>query len=189
MAGDAVSSTATAAKAKAREEIVQFYVHVAYGNKRMLDGHKLLLSGMQSSPDAPEARSLVDLFITEPAEDGGADCHCYETMVFCGYDTFTHDADILSEDLEPAAAIDESEIAGSGGDENNDGEDDDDQAESDQDDDEEEKSSAEEDGELPGAGVDHFEVHAMVCWQNREGWQIRGEHRPVRVRKGRQDWP
>ena len=152
MAGDAVSSTAAAAKAR-ENEIVQFYVHVAYGNKRMLDGHKLLLSGMQSSPDAPEARSLVDLF-TEPAEDDGADCHCYETMVFCGYDTFTHDADILSEDLEPAATIDESEIAGSGGDENNDGEDDDDQAESDQDDDEEEKSSAEEDGELPGAGVD-----------------------------------
>lgn len=148
MAGDAVTAAAT----KTREEIVQFYVHVAYRNKKMLDGHKLLLSGMQSSPDAPEARSLVDLF-TEPAEDGGGDCHCYETMVFCGYDTFTHDADILSEDLEPAAPINLRNPAGSGTDDNG-GDDDDDQAESDRNDDDEEKSSAEEDGELPVTGVD-----------------------------------
>merc|ERR1719263_2731282 len=101
---------------------------------------------MQSSPDAPEARSLVDLF-TEPAEDGGGDCHCYETMVFCGYDTFTHDADVLSEDLEPAVATKIRDLSGSGTDGNDDEDDDDDRAESDQDDDDEEKTGAEEGGE------------------------------------------
>ena len=149
MAGGAV----TAAAAKTREEIVQFYVHVAYRNKKLLDGHKLLLSGMQSSPDAPEARSLVDLF-TEPAEDGGGDCNCYETMVFCGYDTFTHDADVLSEDLEPAAATKIRDLSGSVTDDNGGGDDDDDddRAESDQDDDAEGKTSAVEGKSF--AGVD-----------------------------------
>jgi len=98
------------------EEDIQFYVHIPYGNKKMLDGHKLLLSGMLSNPDSPSAQSFGDLFIQND-EDGGVDatekstnkegnqendCQCYEKMVFCGYDTFTHDVNVKSADVEPA---------------------------------------------------------------------------------------
>jgi len=94
------------------EEDVQFYVHIPYGNKKLLDGHKLMLSGMLSNPDAPVARSLVDLFVqAEGAANGESgsdnDCQCYEKMVFCGYDVYTHNADILSKDLEPAVDADD----------------------------------------------------------------------------------
>ena len=39
------------------EEGIQFYAHIAYGNKIMLDGHKLLLGGMLSNPDSPPPKS------------------------------------------------------------------------------------------------------------------------------------
>mmetsp|Transcript_37262 Transcript_37262/g.78065 ORF Transcript_37262/g.78065 Transcript_37262/m.78065 type:complete len:847 (+) Transcript_37262:261-2801(+) len=101
------------------EEDIQFYVHIPYGNKKMLDGHKLLLSGMLSNPDSPSARSLIDLFVRkEGGEDGGgengdvggeesADCQCYEKMVFCGYDVYAHDSEVKSRDLEPAVDDDD----------------------------------------------------------------------------------
>ena len=92
------------------EEDIQFYVHISYGNKKMLDGHKLLLSGMMSSPDSPPAQSLIDLFVrkagADDAEGGNGsnnDCQCYKKMVFCGYDVYTHASDVQSRDLEPAA--------------------------------------------------------------------------------------
>ncbi len=92
------------------EERIQFYSHISYGNKKMLDGHKLLLSGMLSDPDSPAAMSFVDLFVDEEGTGGSsssssADCQCYEKMVFCGYDVYTHDVDVLSEDLEPAYIV------------------------------------------------------------------------------------
>lgn len=86
------------------EEDVQFYVHIPYGNKKMLDGHRLLLSGMLSNPDSPAAKSLIELFVQKEAADrsGSADCQCYERMVFCGYDVYTHSTDVKSEDVELA---------------------------------------------------------------------------------------
>ena len=101
------------------EEDIQFYVHIPYGNKKMLDGHKLLLSGMLSNPDSPSAQSFGDLFVQSYDEEADNesdvekstnkegkkkenDCQCYEKMVFCGYDTFTHDVNVMSADLEPA---------------------------------------------------------------------------------------
>ncbi|KAL7542693.1 hypothetical protein ACHAXR_012002 [Thalassiosira sp. AJA248-18] len=86
------------------KEDIQFYVHIPYGNKAMLDGHKLLLSGMLSNPESPAAKSLVDLFVQDGAtNDSSPDCQCYEKMVFCGYDVYTHPANILSKDLDPAS--------------------------------------------------------------------------------------
>ena len=96
------------------DERIQFYAHISYGNKKMLDGHKLLLSGMLSDPESPVAKSFIDLF-TDEEDTGGssssssrsssADCQCYEKMVFCGYDVYTHDVNVLSEDLEPANIV------------------------------------------------------------------------------------
>eukprot|EP00571_Detonula_confervacea_P004960 CAMPEP_0172322110 /NCGR_PEP_ID=MMETSP1058-20130122/45032_1 /TAXON_ID=83371 /ORGANISM="Detonula confervacea, Strain CCMP 353" /LENGTH=811 /DNA_ID=CAMNT_0013037759 /DNA_START=151 /DNA_END=2583 /DNA_ORIENTATION=+ len=94
------------------EQDIQFYVHIPYGNKIFLDGHKLLLSGMLSNPDSPAAKSFVDLFVQEEEEAAAGDvssssssdndCQCYEKMVFCGYDVYTHKTNVLSKDLEPA---------------------------------------------------------------------------------------
>ena len=77
------------------EERIQFYVHVAYGNKRMLDGHSLLLSGMLSDPSSPVPLSLRDVFV----EGGKDECECYEKMVLCGYDVYTHDVRLDSVDI------------------------------------------------------------------------------------------
>ncbi|KAL7541964.1 hypothetical protein ACHAXR_011389 [Thalassiosira sp. AJA248-18] len=83
---------------------MQFYVHIPYGNKKLLDGHKLLLSGMLSDPESPAAKSLVDLFVQDGAANAiSSDCQCYEKMVFCGYDVYTHPANVLSKDLESAS--------------------------------------------------------------------------------------
>jgi hypothetical protein len=92
------------------EEDIQFYVHIAYGNKQMVDGHKLLLSGMLSNPDSPPPKSFLDLFVLE--EEGkhdNGDCQCYGKMVFCGYNVYTHDNDVLSKDMEPAVHVGDSE--------------------------------------------------------------------------------
>ena len=92
------------------EEDIQFYVHIAYGNKQMVDGHKLLLSGMLSNPDSPPPKSFLDLFVLEEEgkhDDG--DCQCYGKMVFCGYNVYTHDNDVLSKDMEPAVHVGDSE--------------------------------------------------------------------------------
>jgi hypothetical protein len=91
------------------EEDIQFYVHIAYGNKRMVDGHKLLLSGMLSNPDSLPPKSLLDLFVQEEGKHDDGDCQCYEKMVFCGYNVYTHDNDVLSKDLEPADHVGSSE--------------------------------------------------------------------------------
>ena len=79
------------------EERIQFYVHIAYGNKRMLDGHALLLSGMLSDPSSPEPMSLRDVFVEQEGDKD--ECKCYEKMVFCGYDVYTHDALVDSADI------------------------------------------------------------------------------------------
>ena len=117
------------------DELIQFYVHIPYGNKKMLDGHKLLLSGMLSNPHSPLAKSFVDLFVDMQNDDdvdhkenndddhkenddgsnknsgSSGSCQCYEKMVFCGYDTFTHDVNEQSEDLEPAAKDDDDNVS------------------------------------------------------------------------------
>ncbi|KAL3766502.1 LOW QUALITY PROTEIN: hypothetical protein ACHAW5_001171 [Stephanodiscus triporus] len=91
------------------EEVIQFYVHIPYGNKNVLDGHKLLLSGMLSNPDSPSPKSFLDLFVREEGKHDDDDCQCYEKMVFCGYDVYTHENNVLSKDLEPAVDSDFSE--------------------------------------------------------------------------------
>ena len=93
------------------EEDIQFYVHIPYSNKKMLDGHRLLLSGMLSNPESPSPKSLVDLFVQDEAVDdnnsGEGDCQCYQKMVFCGYDIYTHPSNLLSKDLESATDDDD----------------------------------------------------------------------------------
>lgn len=77
-------------------EETQYYVHIAYETKKLLDGHKLMLSGMNpitnlKNDDSPSssirwAKSALDLF--EPAEEGS--CRCFQKLVFCGYNvTYT----------------------------------------------------------------------------------------------------
>ena len=98
------------------DEIIQFYAHIPYGNKKMLDGHKLLLSGMLSDPDSPSAKSFVDLFVQEEGMERNSsssssssdNCQCYEKMVFCGYDVYTHDVNVLSKDVESANIVTDS---------------------------------------------------------------------------------
>ncbi|KAL3816881.1 hypothetical protein ACHAXA_006957, partial [Cyclostephanos tholiformis] len=90
------------------EEDIQFYAHIAYGNKIMLDGHKLLLSGMLSNPDSPPPKSFLDLFVPTGVEHDSDDCQCYDKMVFCGYDVYTHHNNVLSKDLEPAVDVEDS---------------------------------------------------------------------------------
>jgi hypothetical protein len=79
------------------QDETQYYVHIAYENKKMLDAHKLMLSGMH--PLRPTgnnavhpnssirwAKSAVDLM--EPEHDGV--CQCYSKLIFCGYNvTYT----------------------------------------------------------------------------------------------------
>ena len=68
----------------------QYYVHLAYENKKLLDAHKLMLSGMHplsSHLNTKEenirwAKSAID--IVHPEHD--ASCQCYSKLVFCGYD-------------------------------------------------------------------------------------------------------
>ncbi|EJK62878.1 hypothetical protein THAOC_16495 [Thalassiosira oceanica] len=94
------------------EEQIQFYVHVAYGNKRMLDGHALLLSGMLSDPSSPEPMSLRDVFVEQ---DGDKDeCKCYEKMVFCGYDVYTHTALVDSADIGEGSGNNPADTTGHG---------------------------------------------------------------------------
>ena len=74
------------------EQDIQFYVHIAYGNKKILDGHKLFLSGMLTSDKAKTATSFAELFKhKEKQNDGGNEmntCQCFKKMVFCGYDIY-----------------------------------------------------------------------------------------------------
>ncbi|KAL7532129.1 hypothetical protein ACHAWF_004017 [Thalassiosira exigua] len=147
--GDAINNNKR--KRRPWEEDVQFYVHVPYGNKKMLDGHRLLLGGMQSDPAAPVARSFVDLFrFPAPETDGKGvasdeeDCRCYEKMVFCGYDVFAHPTDVRSEDLEEYESEDERKGGGEGGEDENDndgGDDNDDNDNEDEDNDDEDNDN------------------------------------------------
>ena len=72
------------------EQYVQFYVHLSHGDQKFYDGHKLLLSGMLSGENAPEVKSMLDVFDAS-ADDEAGDCECFETMVFCGYDVYAND--------------------------------------------------------------------------------------------------
>lgn len=69
---------------------IQYYVHVAYENKKILDGHKLLLSGMhrvkrkdpgQTTTAVKWAKSALEL--VQPNDEHG--CQCFSKLVFCGY--------------------------------------------------------------------------------------------------------
>ena len=99
------------------EDNIQFYIHIAYGNKNMLDGHVLLLNGLLSN-NTTTPLSFLDLFVNnikvdddleEEEEEGDDniddenddDCQCYQKMVFCGYDVYMHDNNIQSKDIEP----------------------------------------------------------------------------------------
>ena len=118
------SSTSSSTPLLPWEEDIQFYIHIPLKGKQVLDGHKLLTAGMLANPNAGMPKSFLDLFQqpsnddTEDEEegskeegDGGAadnatnnnnedECQCYRKMVFCGYDTFTHDEQVLSEDID-----------------------------------------------------------------------------------------
>ena len=98
------------------EDNIQFYIHLAYGNKNILDGHVLLLNGLLSN-NTTTPLSFLDLFVDnikvdddlEEEEEGDDniddenddDCQCYQKMVFCGYDVYMHDNNIQSKDIEP----------------------------------------------------------------------------------------
>ncbi|KAL3779820.1 hypothetical protein HJC23_002031 [Cyclotella cryptica] len=90
------------------EQDIQFYVHTMHGNQKLLDGHKLLLSGMLSKEKSAEVLSMVDMFSLdhyaatsagknaeggEPEEDAfmSKDCECFEKVVFCGYDIYVNE--------------------------------------------------------------------------------------------------
>jgi hypothetical protein len=100
------------------EEDIQFYIHLAYGNKNMLDGHVLLLNGILSNNITTTPLSFLDLFVNTKNndddevdegdnhdnisnDDDDDDCQCYQKMVFCGYDVYMHDNNIQSKDIEP----------------------------------------------------------------------------------------
>ena len=72
------------------EQNIQLYVHFSHGDQKLYDGHKLLLSGMLSTEDAPEVKSMLDLFDVS-SDHGEGDCECFEKTVFCGYDVYVND--------------------------------------------------------------------------------------------------
>jgi len=82
------------------EQDIQFLVHLTYGNKQLLDGHKLLLSGLSTSKKARDTMSFADVF-RPPNQDvisigGGASattCKCYQKMTFCGYGVYIQPMD------------------------------------------------------------------------------------------------
>jgi len=85
------------------EQDIQFYVHLAFSNKKMLDAHKLLLSSLLTSPESKDVKSFLDLFEEKERDvtsqtGNDAECQCYEKMVFCGYDVYTQDGDGDSSD-------------------------------------------------------------------------------------------
>jgi len=82
------------------EQDIQFYVHLAFLNKKLLDGHKLLLGSMLTSPEANDVKSFLDLFVEQDEDvsenNDGDECQCYEKMVFCGYDVYIQNGDFDS---------------------------------------------------------------------------------------------
>lgn len=101
------------------EQDIQFYIHIPLKNKQVLDGHKILTAGMLSNPNTGMAIPLLDLFqpTTPPTpvgedrngqdRDDEDDCQCYRKMVFCGYDTYTHDEQVNSEDIDTVEDYDD----------------------------------------------------------------------------------
>lgn len=112
------------------DQDIQFYIHIPLKGKQVLDGHKLLTSGMLSNPNSGMPMSFLDLFLPKkqtlqqqelpPEEErqqqqqqdeevqqssnkdkeDDDDCLCYRKMVFCGYDVYTHDEQMNSEDID-----------------------------------------------------------------------------------------
>jgi hypothetical protein len=76
-------------------EHIQFYVHIPFLNKKMLDAHQLFLSGMIPYYDNEHsgerrnyslfrlAKSAVDLVKPQQRQ-----CQCYKKVVFCGYNVY-----------------------------------------------------------------------------------------------------
>ena len=70
-------------------EETQYYVHIPYENKaKLLDAHKLFLSGLQRQHNASRpirwAKEAVDLL--RPESD--SNCECFKRVVFCGYSIY-----------------------------------------------------------------------------------------------------
>lgn len=67
-------------------ENTQYYVHITMTDKKLLDAHKLFLTGMHelNTTQYMWTKSAGDLVL--PENDNG--CQCYEKIVFCGYDTY-----------------------------------------------------------------------------------------------------
>ena len=80
------------------EQDIQFYIHIPLQGKEVLDGHKLFTAGMLANSNAGMPMSFLDLF--QPPENVEDDCQCYRKMVFCGYDVYTHDEQVNSEDID-----------------------------------------------------------------------------------------
>lgn len=102
------------------EQDIQFYIHIPLKNKQVLDGHKLLTAGMLSNPNTGMAVPFLDLFQPPPLpkeedegqdgqihDDDDDDCQCYRKMVFCGYDVYTHDEEVNSEDIDTVEEYDD----------------------------------------------------------------------------------
>jgi len=73
------------------EEDMQFYIHLGYFNKKLLDGHQLFLSGLQILRRQQYASSLSSIFNHRKRRrvESTGDCHCYQKLIFCGYDIYS----------------------------------------------------------------------------------------------------
>lgn len=79
---------------------MQYYIHVPLENKRLVDAHKLLLSGMlplshgnkshtQHRPFVGWAKAAIDL--TRPEN---RTCECFKKLVFCGYNIYSQQNEV-----------------------------------------------------------------------------------------------
>jgi len=92
------------------EQDIQFYIHIPLRGKEVLDGHKLFTAGMLANSNAGMPMSFLDLF--QPPENVEDDCQCYRKMVFCGYDVYTHDEQVNSEDIDTVEHYDKKKKEG-----------------------------------------------------------------------------
>ena len=72
---------------------IQFYLHIPLENKRMVDAHKILLSGMlPPTKDETNNLTLSSIRWAKPVLDlitpKNKACECFNKLVFCGYNAY-----------------------------------------------------------------------------------------------------
>ena len=81
---------------------MQFYVHVPLENKKILDAHKILLSGIlhgtmnHTSFESPVrwAKAAIDLIRPQRNRT----CECFKKLVFCGYNVYAQQKKVSTGD-------------------------------------------------------------------------------------------